>query len=208
MAFTPLEAHLNVALVLSGKFGQFADPLDWVARQYGLDVKVDRQLLAESLARPGGGVASSQRARAEAPGSDKQFHFEMELFGRCEGKMVALCGFRFKPSRLTLKTIEDCSLDMLVLHESLVLGVQATLGKTPESLDGLSCENPVVRLLPLNIFNYAFFGSKIEQIEGDRKLKLLEAGNAAVVQLAKPWLFYDVPQRRGRRAQKLLPFQP
>lgn len=206
MPFTPANPHLTVALVLGGHFGQFADPLDWVARSFELDVRVDRQLLMESLAVNGGGVAS--KARAEAIGSDKRTKFRIELFGRCQGQLVALCGMTFSPMRLPLKTLEERAIDMVVLNPQQVLGVQATVGKLPESLEGLPTENPLLRLLPINVFSRAFFQEKIDLIEKDRKIKLLDAGDGAIVQLAKPWLFYDVPisNRKTKKPISLLPF--
>jgi hypothetical protein len=205
MPFTPANPHLTVALVLGGHFGQFADPLDWIARSFELDVRVDRQLLMESLAVNGGGVAS--KARAEAAGSDKRTKFRIELFGRCQGQLVALCGITFSPVRLPLKTLEERAIDLVVLNPQQVLGVQATAGKRPESLDGLITEDPLLRLLPVNIFSRAFFREKLDLIDRDRKIKLLDAGDAAVIQLAKPWLFYDVPMsNRKKRPQNLLPF--
>lgn len=206
MPFSPENPHLTVALVLGGHFGQFADPLDWVARNFELDVRVDRQLLMESLAVNGGGVAS--KAKAEAPGSDKRTRFRIELFGRCQGQLVALCGVSYSPVRMPLKMLEERATELVVLNSRQVLGVQATAGKRPESLDGLAAENSLLRLLPVNVFSRAFFQEKLDLIEKDRKIKLLDAVDAAVVQLAKPWLFYDVPlsSRRAKKPLNLLPF--
>ncbi|HYG75567.1 MAG TPA: hypothetical protein VEK08_11240 [Planctomycetota bacterium] len=204
--FLPNEPHLTVALVLGGGFGQFADPLDWIARGFGLDLKVDRQQLMESLAERGGGVAS--KAAARALGSDKRTRFQIQLFGRCEGKLVALCGMTINPRVLTLKVLEERATELAVLNERSVLGIQATHGKLPETLEGIANPEAVMRVYPLNILGRAFFEEKIELIEKDRKLKVLDAGSAVVIKLAKPWLFYDVP-RSGRRAKKplnLLPF--
>jgi hypothetical protein len=206
MSFTPSDPHLTVALVLTGSFGQFADPLDWIAKQYGLDVKVDRMKLAESLASPGGGVQKAMRAKANALGSDKKTRFAIELFGRCEGKLVALCSFSFDPERLPMTKIEEDSTGMVVLNPQHVLGVQATPGGQEDSLEGLTAEKAVLRLLPLNVFNRSFFRPKIEMLEGDKKLKILDAGLVAVVELVKPWLFYDVPPRRNKKPIALLPF--
>jgi hypothetical protein len=213
MKFTPNEPHVTVALVLGGAFGQFADPIDWVARQFGLDLKVDRVQLAESLAMKGGGVSSASRAYAEALASDKRTKMSIEMFGRCEGRLVALCAFSFNPARLTLKQIEERAVDTIVLKDTIVLndrtvlGVQCTTGGGPKSIDGLTAENAIVRLLPLNIFSRPYFQDKIELIENDKKLEVLDAGDAAVIKLVKPWLFYDAPPRRkSKKPIALLPF--
>src|SRR5689334_16388788 len=119
MPFSPTNPHLTVALVLGGNFGQFADPLDWVAGRFGLDFRVDRQLLMENLAVNGGGVAS--KAKAEAPGLDKRTRFRIELFGRCQGQLVALCGMTYSPFGLPLKDLEERAIDMVVLNPQSVL---------------------------------------------------------------------------------------
>jgi hypothetical protein len=207
MKFTPSEPHVTVALVLGGAFGQFGDPLDWVARQFGLDIKVDRAQLAESLAMKGGGVSSASRAYAEALASDKRTKMSIEMFGRCEGRLVALCAFSFNPARLTLKQIEERAIDTIVLNDRTVLGVQCTTGGGPKSIEGLTAENAIVRLLPLNIFSRPYFQDKIELIENDKKLEVLDAGDAVVIKLVKPWLFYDAPpKRKSKKPIALLPF--
>ena len=50
-----------------------------------------------------------------------------------------------------------------------MLGVQATPGKRPESIDGLSDEDPILRLLPVNVFSRAFFREKLDLIEKEEK---------------------------------------
>ncbi len=192
-------------MVLTGAFGQFADPLDWIARQFGLDVKVDRTQLAESLSLLRG---ESPRPAAEALGSDKRTRFRLDLFGRCEGKLVALCGFSLPPGRLSMRQIEELSVDMVVLNGARVLGVQATAGKSAGMDEGIANEAPLLRLLPLNVFNRSYFQPKLDLIERDRKLKIADLGEAVVVTLAKPWLFYDVPRsaRSRKKPPELLPF--
>ncbi|HEY3323256.1 MAG TPA: hypothetical protein VGP72_22570 [Planctomycetota bacterium] len=207
--YTPNDPHLTVALVLGPIFGQFCDPLDWVCERLGLDVKVDRQQLMESLANRGGGVADATFAKASALGNDKVTRFSIELFGRCEGKMVALCKFTFSPRRVPLRMLEERATAMVSFNERLVLGMQATLGKLEHSLEGLEREAALIRLLPLNVFNRSFFQAKLELIANDKKLKILDAGTAAIVELTKPWLFYDVPKNARATARKhigLLPF--
>ena len=178
-----------------------------MARQFGVDVRVDRLQLAESLAtlRCSGDIGA---AAAEAGGSDKRTKFRMQLFGRCEGKLVALCAMTIVPGRLPLLSIEEQATVMVVHHNDKVLGVQATHGAGAGVLEGISGEKPLIRLLPVNVFNRGFFKSKLALIERDKKIKLLDAGVAAVIQLVKPWLFYDVPPSKRRLAtpQNLLPF--
>ena len=208
LPLTPDSAHISVALVMGGEFGQFADPLDWIARKFGLDVKVDRMQLMESLAVRGGGTASAGRAKAEALGNDKKTHFRLQLLGRCENKPVGLCLMSFHPTRLSIKMIEESATDIVVLNGGTVLGVQATHGASAQTLDGLAAEDALIRLMPINIFNRSYFQSKIALIEGNRKLRVIDAGDALLVQLVKPWLFYDVPSSsRSRKAEpNLLPF--
>lgn len=208
MPFTPAEAHISVALVISGSFTQFADPLDWVARSFGIEAKVDRTQLMESLSMRGTGVVSAGKAIAQADSTDTKTRFRMELFGRCEGQLVALCACSYNPYVLTRKFIEETAVDIIVLNGRQVLGVQSTSGAIPEKLPGIENEKPLIRLLPLNVFSRSYFQSKLELIEGDKKIKLLDAGGAAVVYLAKPWQFYDVPRtsRKAKKPQNLLPF--
>ena len=206
LSFSPTDPHVTVALVLSGVFQQFSDPLDWIARNFGQEVKVDRTALMESLAMRGGGIAS--QARAEAPGNDKKTRFYIKLFGRCEGKLVALCGMSFNPGRMPAKNLEEHCIDIVVRNSADVLGVQATYGKTAESMDGLEDEDPLLRVMPMNVFNRGYFREKIEHIERNRKVKLFDLGEAVLVQLAKPWLYYDVPNSKSykKKPQNLLPF--
>jgi hypothetical protein len=59
--------------------------------------------------------------------------------------------------------------------------------------------------------NRSFFEAQIEILERDKKVKALDAGEAVLFELIKPWLFYDVPPSKRRRldARKALPvFQP
>jgi hypothetical protein len=191
-------------MVLTGSFGQFADPLDWLAKQFGMDAKVDRTRLSESLAARGG----SGKPIAEALSTDKRVRFHMELFGRCEGKLVALCGCSYSPQFLGLKKIEEIAIDLTVLTGGNVLGIQVSPGRTTATLDGIENEEPLVRMLTLNVFHRVYFQSKIDLIEKDKKLKIADVGDAVLVQLAKPWLFYDIPRsnRKKRAPQNLLPF--
>jgi hypothetical protein len=204
LPFTPADAHINAALVLTGSFGQFADPLDWLAKQFGLDAKVDRAKLSESLAARGG----SGKPVAEARSTNGKIQFHMELYGRCEGKLIAMCGCSYSPRFLSLKQVEEICIDMTVLTGGNVLGIQASPGRADTIMDGIENEEPLVRMLTLNVFHRVYFQSKINLIEKDRKLRIADVGDAVLVQLAKPWLFYDVPRSaRSRKApQRLLPF--
>src|SRR5262249_39587448 len=87
MPFTLENPHISAALVLGGVFMQFGDPLDFLARSFGVNAKADRLQLAESLAELGG----RGMPVAEARGSDSATRFRIEIVGKCEGKMVALC---------------------------------------------------------------------------------------------------------------------
>lgn len=206
MPFLPHEPHISVALVIGGSFGQFSDPLDWIAKNFGMDVKVDRQMLAESLAGKGGGL---NKAAAEALGTDKQTRFRFEMAGRFNGQLSATCSITFKPAHLSMKLIEQNAIDIVALNRSSVLGVQATAGDNGDGriLKGIVNDNALVRLLPVNVFNRNFFQSKIDQMLKDRKIKLTDAGDAVLIQLVKPWLFYDIPpsKRKIKIHQKLLP---
>ena len=205
MPFNPQDPHLSVALIISGAFGQFSDPLDWIAKSFGLDVKVDRQMLSESLPLRGGGLS---RAVANALGNDKQTRFRLEIAGRGNGQLVATCSITVNPSRMPLSDIERNAIDIVVLNRTGVLGVQATLGdKSGRFLEGIKNENALLRLMPLNVFNRAFFQPKIDQMQKDKKLKLTDVGDAVAVHLVKPWLFYDLPasKLKSKIRQKLLP---
>jgi len=160
----------------------------------------------ESLAERGGGVAS--KARAKGLSTDKSARFEIELFGRCEGQLVALCGMSINPRILTPKVLEERAIEMTVLNERHVLGIQATTGTLPDTLDGIANPDPIIRVMPLNVLNRAFFDEKIELLQKDKKVKVADVGTAVFVRLAKPWLFYDVPKsgRKPRVAMKLLPY--
>jgi len=109
---------------------------------------------------------------------------------------------------MTLDQIQDRAIDTIVLNDRTVLGVQATTGGGPKAVEGLPHENAVVRLLPLNVFARPYFQDKIELIENDKKLEVLDAGDAAVIKLVKPWLFYDVPpsRKKSKKPIGLLPF--
>jgi hypothetical protein len=211
--FTPNDPHISVGLCLTGAFGQFGDPLDWIARQFGLDAKVDRVKLAESLAFAGGGPGRAAAPLAEAPGMDKRTRFRIQIMGRCEGQMVAQCSMSFDPARMPAKQLEEAAIGITVVQAKTVLGVQATRGPAYQTLAGLEQpkENTIVRLLPLNVFNRAFFEHQIEVLERDKKIKALDTGEAMLFELTKPWLFYDVPITKRKRldTRKALPvFQP
>ncbi len=210
MPLTPDDPHISVALVLSGSFGQIGDPLDWVAQQFGIPAKVDRQQLAESLAYSGGGPGRASAPNVEAYSRDRKTRFHIQVVGKCEGQMVALCGCTFDPYRLMLKTIEDAAIQITVGQSKMVLGVQATRGAKFQMLPGLEQEdgNTYIRLLPLNTFNRSFFKDQIARLQKDKKVKVVDVGEAVYVELAKPWLYYDVSAGKKKRteAQKLLPF--
>lgn len=206
MPFSLETPHVSVALVLGGVFMQFGDPLDFLARSFGVNAKADRGQLAESLAELGG----RGLPQAEARGSDKVTRFRIEVIGKCEGKMVALCKMTI-PRTLSPRTIEEAALTMALRDSRTVLGVQATRGRVTETLDGLEREksDTFLRLYPQNVFNKAFFKDQFATIRKDKKVKLLEVEGAAFVELAKPWLFYDmpIPKRRELMTDNLLPFK-
>src|ERR1043165_1556991 len=206
MAFSPENPHVSAALVLGGVFMQFGDPLDFLARSFGVNAKVDRGQLAESLAELGG----RGLPQAEARGSDKRARFRIEIIGKCEGKMVASCKMTLDASTQLARAIEENALTMALRESRNVLGIQATRGLQPESLDGLAREkgDTFMRLYPQNVFNKAFFKEQFAAIRKDKKVKLLEVEGAAMVELVKPWLFYDmpVPKRRELITDNLLPF--
>jgi hypothetical protein len=201
--FTAREPHITVAIVLTGAFGQIADPLDWVARQFNLPVKVNRVKLAESLAYAGGGAMRAAAPLAEAPGMDNRTRFRLQVAGRCEGRMVALCTVSFVPERTTLRALEEAALATTLGQMKTVLGVQLTRGAQYQTLDGIEEDagNALVRLMPMNVFNKLFFRDQIERIEGDKKTKSTDFGEAMLVELTKPWQFYDVPAGRKKRAK-------
>lgn len=207
--FTPSDPHISVGLCLTGAFGQFADPLDWIARQFGIEVKVDRQKLAESLAYAGGGPGRAAAPVAEAVGMDNRTRFRIAIMGRCEGQMVAQCTMSFDPARVPAKQLEEAAIGITVVQAKTVLGVQITRGAKFQTLPGLeqTKENTLVRMLPLNVFNRAFFETQIEILERDKKVKALDTGEAVLFELVKPWLFYDVPPSKRKRLdpRKALP---
>jgi len=206
MPFTPSDPHINVARVLDG--GQFADPLDWVAYQFNAETKVNRQELMESLTAGRFGVQSAKRAPAEALGEDRRTKFRMEFVGKCENRLVAVCGLSFPIGRFTAKSLEERAIDVVVLNSHDVLGVQATFGGVPTSEEGIVNENPLIRLLPYNVLNKQFFREKLELIAKDKKIKCFDIGGAVLITLLKPWLFYDVPasRKKSKTPQALLPF--
>ena len=189
-------------MVLSGSFGQIGDPLDWVAKQFGIPVKVDRVKLAENLAFAGGGPARAAAPAAEALGQDNRTRFALKVVGRMEGRMVAMCSVTFEPSRTTNRALEEAAAAMTLGQIKTVLGVQLTRGAAFQTLAGIEQEpgNALVRLMPMNIFNKLFFREQIERIDGDKKVKVVDFGEAVLVELNKPWLFYEVPA--GRRKKK------
>ena len=210
MPLTPSEPHITVAVVLSGSFAQIGDPLDWVAQQFGIPAKVDRVLLAESLADARGGPGRASAPIAEALSRDKHTRFRIQIAGKCEGQMVALCSCSFDPRRLSAKALEDAAIETTVLQSRMVLGVQATRGAAVQTLPPIEQDagNRLVRLMPLNTFNRAFFREQILRLGKDKKVKVVDVGEAVYVELVKPWLFYDVSAGRRKRTeeQKALPF--
>src|SRR5436190_3205077 len=108
MPFGSEDPHISAALVLGGVFMQFGDPLDFLARSFGVNAKADRGQLAESLAELGGRGLPN----AEARGSDKYTRFRIEVFGKCEGKMVALCKMSLDPHKHARREIEENALAM------------------------------------------------------------------------------------------------
>ncbi len=206
MPFTPEKPHISAAFVLSGVFSQFGDPLDFLARSFGINTKADRQQLAESLADRGGmGVP-----RAEARGTDKTTRFRIEIVGKCEGKMVAQCKMSLAAPLMTRAAMEEAALAMCIANTNVVMGIQIGRGKQADSLDGqaLEKEDTFLRLYPQNVFNRAFFKDHIAVMKKDKKVKLLEVENAVLVELVKPWLFYDmpIPRKSATMTDNLLPF--
>lgn len=95
------------------------------------------------------------------------------------------------------------------MHADSVLGIQATHGMRADMLDGVENENKLIRLLPVNVFNRAFFQEKVEALETVKACKVTSTATAAMVTLIKPWLFYDVPltkRKKLSREQRALPF--
>jgi len=211
----PTEPHISVALVIGGSFLQFGDPLDWVAQCFGLETKVDRMELMVNLSNKGGvqtrrnDAVSTTNIHTEALGSDKRTRFRLQLFGRCEGRLVAVCGFTFPLGRFNLKDVEENAGAMTISNGEKVLGIQATYGQTGATIDALEHDHPLVRLLPLNVFNRVYFQSKLVYIDKDKKLDITDLGDAVIVRLRKPWLYYDVPtpgRAPKKKAIKALPF--
>ncbi|HYF51244.1 MAG TPA: hypothetical protein VEJ63_17650 [Planctomycetota bacterium] len=214
MPFAPTEPHISVALVIGGSFLQFGDPLDWIAQSFGLEVKVDRMELMVNLSNKGGmrsrlnDVVATTNIHTEAMGTDKRTRFRLQLFGRCEGRLVAVCAFSFPQGRLNLQQVEETAGAMTLSNGEKVLGIQATYGQTAKTMDAIENEQPLVRLLPLNVFNRIYFQSKIERIEKDKKLDITDLEDAVVVRLKKPWLYYDVPSGKTPKKKPMpqLPF--
>jgi hypothetical protein len=206
MPFSPESPHVSAAFILSGVFSQFGDPLDFLARSFGVDTKADRQQLMESLADRGG----MGMPRAEARGTNKTTRFRIEIVGKCEGKMVAQCKMSLPKPLMTLRVMEEAALAMTIAHGRVVMGVQVSRGKLPDSLDGLEREKTetFLRLYPQNVFNKAFFKDHVAVMKKDKKVKLLEVEEAVMVELIKPWLFYDMPlpRKSGTMSENLLPF--
>ena len=206
MPFTLQNPHISAAFILSGVFSQFADPLDFLARSFEINTKVDRQQLAESLADRGG----MGMPRAEARGLDKSTRFRIEIVGKCEGKMVAQCKMSLKAPLMTAREMEECALAMTIAHSQVVMGIQISRGKHAGILDGLEREKDetFLRLYPQNVFNKAFFKDHVAVMKKDKKVKLLEVEQAVMVELVKPWSFYDmpIPRKSGTMAENLLPF--
>lgn len=209
MPFTPHDPHITVAVVLGKMFWQFADPLDWMSEQFGVGAKVDRHQLMESIAMLRRGGEGIHKAYGEAAGSDNRTRFRMQVFGRCEGRMVALCGMTISPVRIKLPQIEEIGATLAVMHAESVLGVQATHGLRSDMLEGVEQENKLIRLLPVNVFNRSFFQEKVEALQTVKACKVTSTVTASMVTLTKPWLFYDVSMARRKKLskdQKALPF--
>lgn len=208
MPFTPEDPHINVACVLGRMFWQLADPLDWMAKQFGVETTCDRQMLMESLATLRQGGAGINKAYGETVGSDNRTKFRIQVFGRCEGKLVALCGMTISRVRIPLRHIEEVATTMCIMHPEGVLGAQATHGWYDGALDGIANDDKLIRLLPVNVFNRAFFQEKVEVLERTKNCKVTNASTIAMVELKKPWLFYDVPRLKKKisKDQKALPF--
>jgi hypothetical protein len=214
LSFSPTEPHISVALVIGGAFLQFGDPLDWLAESFGIKTKVDRMELMVNLTNAGGAqsrrndATNARNIHTAALGSDGRTMFRIQLFGRCEGRLVALCAMSIPPGTLRMKDIEETAAAMTLANGEKVLGVQATFGSNSQILDPLHEDEPLVRLLPLNVFNRIYFQTKIERIQKDKKINFLDVGDAVVVQLKKPWLYYDIPAGRNSRNAKVqqLPF--
>jgi hypothetical protein len=214
LSFSPTEPHISVALVIGGAFLQFGDPLDWVAQCFGISTKVDRMELMVNLTNAGGAqsrrndATNARNIHTAALGSDGRTMFRIKLFGRCEGRLVALCGMSIPPGTLRMKDIEETAAAMTLTNGEKVLGVQATFGSNSQILDPLHEDQALVRLLPMNVFNRIYFQSKIVRIEKDKKITFTDLGDAVMVQLKKPWLYYDVPSGRMARRKPVpqLPF--
>jgi hypothetical protein len=205
LPFSPEAAHISVALVLTGVFSQLADPLDLLARSFGVNTKVDREQLAESLASTGG-MGTPQ---AEARGLNRTTRFRVEVVGKCENRMVAQCRMTFDKKTMTKRTLEENSLALTMQHDQIVLGVQATRGLQDGVLEGFERpkDETYLRIFPMNVFNRAFFREQIAVMSRDKNLKLLDAGQVVGVELGKPWLFYDMPApSKAVLAGNLLPF--
>lgn len=206
MPFSPQSPHINAALVMGGVFSQFADPLDWIAQGFELNTKVDRAQLMENLAANGG----MGMPQTEARGTDKCTRFRIEVVGRCEGKMVAQCKMSFNHRLFNRKHLEEHAVDLTVLNSQTVLGIQVTRGKQEGMEPGVEREKSetFIRLYPLNVFSRAFFKDQIAAMQKDRAMKVVDVGDAVIVELLKPWLFYDMglPRKKIVRSDNLLPF--
>ena len=206
MPFSPTSPHVSAAIVMTGVFSQFGDPLDFLARSFGVDTRADRQQLMESLADRGG----MGMPRAEARGTNKTTRFRIEIVGKCEGKMVAQCKMSLPKPLMSARVMEEAALAMTIGHARVVMGVQISNGKLIDSLDGLERDKSetFLRLYPQNVFNTAFFKDHVSLMKKDKKVKLLEVEQAVMVELVKPWLFYDmpIPRKSGRMSENLLPF--
>lgn len=206
MPFTSENPHINAAIVMGGMFSQFADPLDWLARGFEINTKVERGQLMESLANRGG----AGMPIAEARGTDKFTRFRIEVVGKCEQKMVAQCRFSFNQKAMTRKFLEEHAVDLTLVHSQSVLGIQITRGKQEGMEPGVQREkeDTYIRLYPLNVFSRAFFKDQIAAMQKDKNVKVVDVGDAVIVELLHPWLFYDMgtPRKKMPRVDNLLPF--
>ena len=191
---------------MGGMFGQFADPLDWIARGFELNTRVDRAELMESLAARGG----AGMPLAVARGPDKRTRFQIEILGKCENKMVAQCRVSFDQKLMSRKYLEEHAVDLILAHTQTLLGVQITRGKQEGTEPGVEREKSetFIRLYPLNVFSRSFFKDQIRAMQKDRNVKVVDVGDAVIVELPRPWMFYDMalPKRGLGRSDNLLPF--
>ena len=111
---------------------------------------------------------------------------------------------------MTRRAMEEAALAMTIGNANVVMGIQIGRGKNADTVEGieLAKADTFLRLYPQNVFNKAFFKDQIAVMKKDKKVKLLEVDVAVMVELVKPWLFYDMPMPRksGPMKDNLLPF--